>query len=90
MAHLHHLNPLPRNTGEVVRSFPKVIVPEMNTGQLVKIIRSEFLVDAESITRWTAFRSSHRTSSRKCWRGSMTDSPNPNGSIGNGQRRCPR
>jgi 2-oxoglutarate ferredoxin oxidoreductase subunit alpha len=51
LAHVHHLNPLPRNTGEVVRSFPRVVVPEMNTGQLVKIIRSEFLVDAESITK---------------------------------------
>jgi 2-oxoglutarate ferredoxin oxidoreductase subunit alpha len=51
VAHLHYLNPLPRNTGEVVRSFPKVVVPEMNTGQLVKMIRSEFLVDAESITK---------------------------------------
>ncbi len=35
-AHLHHLNPLPRNTGEVVRSYRKVLIPEMNTGQLVK------------------------------------------------------
>jgi 2-oxoglutarate ferredoxin oxidoreductase subunit alpha len=51
LAHVHHLNPLPRNTGEVVRSFPRVVVPEMNTGQLVKMIRSEFLVDAESITK---------------------------------------
>jgi 2-oxoglutarate/2-oxoacid ferredoxin oxidoreductase subunit alpha len=51
VAHLHHLHPLPRNTGEVVRSYRKVIVPEMNMGQLVKIIRSEFLVDAESVTK---------------------------------------
>jgi 2-oxoglutarate ferredoxin oxidoreductase subunit alpha len=51
VAHLHHLNPLPRNTGEVVRSYRKVIVPEMNTGQLVKMIRAEFLVDAESVTK---------------------------------------
>jgi 2-oxoglutarate ferredoxin oxidoreductase subunit alpha len=51
VAHLHHLNPLPRNVGEVVRSYRKVIVPEMNTGQLVKIIRAELLVDAESISK---------------------------------------
>jgi 2-oxoglutarate ferredoxin oxidoreductase subunit alpha len=51
VAHLHHLNPLPRNVGEIVRSYRRVLVPEMNTGQLVKIIRSEFLVDAESITK---------------------------------------
>jgi 2-oxoglutarate ferredoxin oxidoreductase subunit alpha len=50
-AHLHHLNPLPANTGEVVRSYPKVMVPEANTGQLVKIIRAEFLVDARSYTK---------------------------------------
>ena len=34
------------NTGEVVRSFPKVLIPELNTGQLLSIIRGEFLVDA--------------------------------------------
>ena len=50
-AHLHHLNPLPSNTGEVVRSYPKVLIPEANTGQLVKIIRAEFLVDAMSYTK---------------------------------------
>jgi 2-oxoglutarate/2-oxoacid ferredoxin oxidoreductase subunit alpha len=50
-AHLHHLNPLPENTEEVIRSYPKVLVPETNTGQLVKLIRSEFLVDAESYTK---------------------------------------
>ncbi len=50
-AHLHHLNPLPSNTGEVVRAYPKVLVPEANTGQLVKIIRAEFLVDALSYTK---------------------------------------
>jgi 2-oxoglutarate ferredoxin oxidoreductase subunit alpha len=44
--HLRHLDPLPRNTGEVVRSFPKVLVPEMNTGQLLSMIRARFLVDA--------------------------------------------
>jgi 2-oxoglutarate ferredoxin oxidoreductase subunit alpha len=45
-AHLYHLNPLPRNTGEVVRSYRGVLIPETNTGQLIKIIRAEFLVDA--------------------------------------------
>jgi 2-oxoglutarate ferredoxin oxidoreductase subunit alpha len=51
LAQLHHLNPMPHNTGEVVRSYRKVVVPEMNTGQLVKMIRSEFLVDADSVTK---------------------------------------
>ena len=50
-AHLFHLNPLPHNTGEVLRSYRKVVVPEMNMGQLVKIIRAEFLVDADSVTK---------------------------------------
>src|SRR5262249_42241026 len=50
-AHLHHLNQLPRNTGEVVRSYKKVLIPEMNTGQLATIIRAEFLVDALSYVR---------------------------------------
>ena len=45
-AHLHHLNPLPANTGEVVRSYPKVLIPETNTGQLLSIVRDRFLVDA--------------------------------------------
>jgi 2-oxoglutarate ferredoxin oxidoreductase subunit alpha len=50
-AHLHHLNPLPRNTGDVVRAYRKVLIPEMNSGQLASIIRGEFLVDALSYTK---------------------------------------
>jgi 2-oxoglutarate ferredoxin oxidoreductase subunit alpha len=50
-AHLHHLNPLPRNAGQVVRSYEKVLIPEMNTGQLAMIIRGEFGVDALSYSR---------------------------------------
>jgi 2-oxoglutarate ferredoxin oxidoreductase subunit alpha len=45
-AHLHHLNPFPRNTGEVVRSYDKVLIPEINLGQLRMLIRAEYLVDA--------------------------------------------
>src|SRR5438874_8159762 len=45
-AHLRHLNPFPRNTGEVVRRYEKVLVPEMNLGQLLQLIRAQFLVDA--------------------------------------------
>jgi 2-oxoglutarate/2-oxoacid ferredoxin oxidoreductase subunit alpha len=45
-AHLRYLNPFPRNTGEVVRRYDKVLIPEMNLGQLRMLIRSEFLVDA--------------------------------------------
>jgi 2-oxoglutarate ferredoxin oxidoreductase subunit alpha len=49
--HLHHLNPLPRNTGEVLRRYERVLVPEMNLGQLAMLLRAEFLVDAISYTR---------------------------------------
>ena len=45
-AHLRHLNPLPPNTGELLRSYEKVLIPETNSGQLWRIIRAEFLVDA--------------------------------------------
>jgi 2-oxoglutarate/2-oxoacid ferredoxin oxidoreductase subunit alpha len=45
-AHFRHLNPLPKNTAEVLRRYKHVVVAEMNLGQLIKILRSEFLVDA--------------------------------------------
>ncbi len=45
-AHLTYLNPFPRNTGELLRRYPKVLIPEINLGQLVKLVRAEFLVDA--------------------------------------------
>ncbi|MCK9899438.1 2-oxoacid:acceptor oxidoreductase subunit alpha [Frankia sp. Cpl3] len=45
-AHLRHLNPFPANTAEVLRSYDKVLIPEMNLGQLRTLIRSQFLVDA--------------------------------------------
>ena len=50
-AHLRHLNPLPNNVGEVLRAYKRVIVPEMNTGQLAGLLRSKFLVDAQSYSR---------------------------------------
>src|SRR6266516_793492 len=50
-AHLSHLNPLPRNTGDVLRSYAKVLIPEMNTGQLVRIVRAEFIVPAEGCNK---------------------------------------
>jgi 2-oxoglutarate ferredoxin oxidoreductase subunit alpha len=45
-AHLRHLNPFPRNLGEVLAGFEKVIIPEMNLGQLATMIRAKYLVDA--------------------------------------------
>ena len=47
-AHLRHLNPLPSNTGDVLRSFERVLVPELNSGQLAMLLRARFLVDVES------------------------------------------
>jgi 2-oxoglutarate ferredoxin oxidoreductase subunit alpha len=46
--HFHHLSPLPANTEEVLRSYPRVLCCEMNTGQLARILRAEFLIDVES------------------------------------------
>jgi len=46
VAHLRHLNPFPRNTEDVLRSYEKVLVPELNLGQLRMLLRAEFLVDA--------------------------------------------
>ena len=50
-AHLQYLNPLPRNTGDVLRRYGKVLIPEMNLGQLALLLRAEFLVDAISYTK---------------------------------------
>jgi 2-oxoglutarate ferredoxin oxidoreductase subunit alpha len=47
-AHFHNLNPLPANTGEVISGFRRVLVAEMNDGQLVKVLRAEFIRDIES------------------------------------------
>ena len=59
-AHFRYLNPFPRNTGEVVRRYDKVLVPEINLGQLVKLVRAEFLVDATgfNLVRGIPFRAS--------------------------------
>jgi len=50
-AHLRHLNPLPPDLGDVLRRFGKILVPEMNLGQLVKILRAEYLVDAVGLNK---------------------------------------
>ena len=57
-AHLRYLNPFPRNTGEVLRGYEKVLVPEINLGQLQKLVRAEFLVDATgfNLVRGVPFR----------------------------------
>ncbi len=50
-AHLRHLNPFPKNLGDVLRSFETVIVPEMNLGQLCTMIRAKYLVDAVAFSK---------------------------------------
>ncbi len=49
--HLTHLNPFPKNLGDELRRFDRVLVPEMNTGQLTRLLRAEFLVDAQAIAK---------------------------------------
>jgi 2-oxoglutarate ferredoxin oxidoreductase subunit alpha len=51
VAHLHHLNPLPSNTGDVLRSYPRVLCPEMNSGHLARVLRAEYLVDVDSYAK---------------------------------------
>ena len=51
--HLRHLNPFPANLGEILRRFDTVVVPENNLGQLRKLIRADFLVDAKGYNRVT-------------------------------------
>ncbi|SDG45625.1 2-oxoglutarate ferredoxin oxidoreductase subunit alpha [Sinosporangium album] len=50
-AHLRHLNPLPANTGDVLRAYDKVLLPEINLGQLALLLRARFLVDVISYNR---------------------------------------
>lgn len=50
-AHLNHLNPFPRNLGDVLARYEHVLIPEMNLGQLATLIRARYLVDAESFTQ---------------------------------------
>ena len=50
-AHFVHLNPFPDNTLEIISKFKQVIIPELNTGQLLKLVREAFLVDARGINK---------------------------------------
>jgi 2-oxoglutarate/2-oxoacid ferredoxin oxidoreductase subunit alpha len=49
--HLRHLNPFPANLGNILRSYERVIVPEMNLGQLALLLRAKYLVDIRSYSR---------------------------------------
>jgi 2-oxoglutarate/2-oxoacid ferredoxin oxidoreductase subunit alpha len=50
-AHIRHLNPLPGNLEDILRSYERVLVPETNMGQLVKLLRAEYLLDLESYSK---------------------------------------
>jgi 2-oxoglutarate ferredoxin oxidoreductase subunit alpha len=52
-AHLKYLNPMPKNVGDVLKRYKKVLIPENNMGQLLLLIRGEFLVDAQGLHRVT-------------------------------------
>lgn len=49
--HIRHIWPMPKNMAELLKSFDKIIVPEMNTGQLKTILRDQFLVDAQPVNK---------------------------------------
>jgi 2-oxoglutarate ferredoxin oxidoreductase subunit alpha len=49
--HLVHLNPLPANLGDILRRYPKILVPELNLGQLARVVRAEYLVDARALSK---------------------------------------
>ena len=50
-AHLRYIRPFPKNLGTILRSFDQVLIPEINNGQLIKIIRAEYLVDAKGYNK---------------------------------------
>ena len=50
-AHIRHLNPFPPNLGKVLSGFKKILVPEMNLGQLLFLLRAKFLVDAKGVNK---------------------------------------
>ncbi|MDQ0794634.1 2-oxoacid:acceptor oxidoreductase subunit alpha [Streptomyces sp. B1I3] len=50
-AHLRHLNPFPKNLGDVLKRYDTVVVPEMNLGQLATLLRAKYLVDVRSYTQ---------------------------------------
>ena len=52
--HLRHINPLPKNTGQVLRNFKKILVPELNSGQLAMVLRAKFLIDIKGLNKLEA------------------------------------
>ena len=50
-AHIRYLRPFPKNLGDIIASFDQVLIPEINNGQLIKIIRDQYLVDAKGYNK---------------------------------------
>ena len=50
-AHLRYLRPFPKNLGSILKNFKTVLIPEINNGQLIKIIRDQYLVDAKAYNK---------------------------------------
>jgi 2-oxoglutarate ferredoxin oxidoreductase subunit alpha len=50
-AHVKYMNPFPKNLGEMIKGFDKVMIPEINNGQLIKLIRDKYLVDAKGLNK---------------------------------------
>jgi 2-oxoglutarate/2-oxoacid ferredoxin oxidoreductase subunit alpha len=50
-AHVRYLNPLPENLGDLLKNFDHVLIPELNNGQLIKIIRDKYLIDAKGLNK---------------------------------------
>ena len=63
--HLRYLNPLPRNIGDILKRFKKVLVPELNLGQLRMLLRSRFMIDAEGLNKMAGYPFREREISAK-------------------------
>ncbi len=50
-AHIRYVRPFPKNLGDIIKNFKKVLIPEINNGQLIKIIRDQYLVDAKGFNK---------------------------------------
>ena len=50
-AHVKYLNPFPKNLGEILKNYDKVLIPELNNGQLIKIIRDKYFIDAKGLNK---------------------------------------
>jgi 2-oxoglutarate ferredoxin oxidoreductase subunit alpha len=86
-AHLRHLNPFPSNLGDVLRRYDKVLVPEMNLGQLSTLLRAKYLVDAQAVTsvRGTPFGAEEMELlllDALPDRSAQSDTPSPSSAVG--------